>query len=154
MPLHAASRLAAGAAGLIALAAIGPAQAQRPQCEFRTSGSLQLAFGVLDPGSRAGVTATTSDATVDHHIGDCPRGFRLSVTVGAGEHAAGGRNRLKHTGQNLYLPYSVTLEPATSRGPGRGQYIPLRITGRIEAADYANLPAGQYTDVLLLAVDP
>lgn len=113
-----------------------------------------MSFGALDPSSGANVTVPVSAATLNaNKFGDCAPGQQMSVTGDNGLNFSGSR-RLKRTGSADYIPYALSGLPTNVSGPGNGIYITFTFNGTILGTDYANAPAGNYSDTVIISVTP
>jgi hypothetical protein len=147
----------AGIALLAALTTAQPAWARDdPWCVFRSPNEIYLSFGTLDPSRGfAAQQAAQAVRDEDRQVGDCQRiqGMRLSVEGGL--HGPAGQLRMQHVlRSDVYLRYTVDVQPDYQRGPGTGRYIRFTLTGTIHSADLADAPAGEYSDALRVSVMP
>ena len=115
-------------------------------CKVLAAGDIE--FGALDPSQ---ATNSTASAQVSFA---CTRGVDYRLTADRGQNAAAtGQRRMKGRG-DAYLPYA--LETESFSGVGRGFRDPVTVSLRasISGADYFDLPADSYADVLRLTLDP
>ncbi len=110
-------------------------------CQFSTAGiPLAIGFGALDPSRPAAKGAVHALAL----SGDC-----ANLSQG-GIQLVGGSQRVMRSASGAELAYLATLrEVAASSSGGRLQ---LELT--VPAGSYANLPAGDYADTLILSLLP
>lgn len=120
-----------------------PAYAKGNDCSFQVKG-LSLSFGVLNPGSGANAIAPVSGRST---AGDCAPGQTMTI---AGDN--GSRNLKNATGD--LIPYSLEGLPQSRSGPGNDNYVPFTFSGVIQWSDYANAPAGVYSDTVIISVTP
>lgn len=139
---------------LATAAAAGPVHASGNNCEFKAAGTLNLAFGQLDPSAPgATVQATLTGALSLRQFGDCKRATFM-VRIGPGDYFNGTR-RLKHELLNDYIPYMLDVpDTAIYQGPGNHQYpYTLNFTGTILGRDFVNATAGKYHDNIVVEVN-
>lgn len=140
----------AGSANLSVSATI----ASKSICNFRTA-SATLDFGTLDPLTHVDATATAS--VIFRCFGSAPTIVYL-VSEDSGSYDTGpGGNRMRHTTNPVaYLPYSLTLSPATGSFPRvvAPQDHTLTITGLVRGVDYQNASNGSYSDTVVLTINP
>lgn len=125
-------------------------------CWFDTSTSA-LNFGNLDPSNPVDVNATTS---VIFH---CWRGFILwrPVTFFIGDddglyETGPNGNRMRNTTiPTEYLPYSFNLNPASGTVSGN-PFISYTVTisGTVRGVDYENAAMGNYSDRVVISIEP
>lgn len=147
----------AGLATALALCAL-PARAANDSCGFR---SRALAISLPDIRPDQDLDAVVHGT--GFQVGDCVPAVLMQVRMDDGRHAAGGRRRMKHATHDAYLPYSLTLGqadvgsaplPVYVRGPGRDRYLSQTLRLHVQGAALADLPAGDYSDCILLTVTP
>lgn len=111
-----------------------------PRCFIQSTEEIR--FGALDPGQAANVSGQGAVTLA------CARGvdFRLVTDRGRNADAAGSRRMGASDGS--MLPYALRAE--TTFGTGQGFAAPVRmaIEASIAGADYRDLPANTYTDVI------
>ena len=129
----------------------------RGTCWFAT-GTSALNFGNLDPSNPVDVNASTS---VIFH---CRRRFLffwLPVTFFIGDddglyETGTNANRMRHsTITTEYLPYSFNLNPisGTIVGNPNTNYT-LNISGTVRGVDYQNAALGNYSDTVIVSIEP
>lgn len=112
-----------------------------------------MSFGTLNPASGSNVTVAVAASTLGANlVGDCAPGQNLLISGDNGLHFNGSR-RLQNTAGTDFIAYSLNL-PWTSGGPGNGNYTSFTFNGTILWGAYANAPAGNYSDTLVISVTP
>jgi len=120
-------------------------------CKF-SSGSASLSFGTLDPGNPVDVTLST---TIGFRcMGSAPVAtFLITDDDGMNELLRDG-NRMAHLSvPGTYLPYEMTLSPATATVPKSAPQV-LTVTGTVRGVDYQGAPAGAYSDSVVISIEP
>ena len=123
----------------------------KSNCKFNSNNST-LNFGALDPGNPVNVTANTS-------VGFVCRGSAPMATFGITDddglyNTGPDANRMRHSSVlTEYLPYNLTLNPATGTVPKNAQQI-LTISGTVRGTDYQNAYAGSYSDTVVVSLLP
>jgi len=120
-------------------------------CKFSTATSA-LAFGTLDPGNPVDVTVST---TIGFRcMGSAPVATFLITDDDGLQETAPDRNRMRHGSlPAAYLPYGMTLSPTTATVPKNAPQI-LTVTGTVLGADYRNAAWGNYTDTVVISINP
>jgi hypothetical protein len=122
-------------------------------CSFTTSTSA-LNFGNLDLSNPVDVTTTTSV------LFRCFRWFVFPVTYfisdDDGLYETGpNANRMRHTSVTTeYLPYNFTLNPQSGTVTGNWANHTLTITGTVRGVDYQDATAGNYSDRVVISIEP
>lgn len=132
-----------------------------------TSGSAGN-IGTLDFGRGSaliGSTRSTSLATRPGVVLRCTPGSSLRMSLDGGQHVAGGVRQLQRVGGTQRLPYQLFRDAGLTQpiGIGVAQAITVNVanTNDVRLPLYARvslpgmasgLPAGQYTDVLLVTL--
>ncbi|MGQ9777988.1 MAG: Csu type fimbrial protein [Thermodesulfobacteriota bacterium] len=117
-------------------------------CKFLSATS-NLEFGSLDPSSGSDGTAST---TVQFW---CTKNASYTITDDDGLYAKEkDKNRMKHTTDDEYIPYSFSYNPASGQGQGRTNPITLTISGSVSYDNYKNAAAGNYSDTVTLTINP
>lgn len=120
-------------------------------CKF-SSASAALAFGTLDPGNPVDVTVST---TIGFRcMGSAPIAtFMITDDDGLHETAPDGNQMQRTSLPAEFLPYSMTLAPTTDTVPKNAPQI-LTVTGTVMGVDYQNVAAGDYSDTVVISIDP
>lgn len=159
-PLRSAAVLLAS---LMGTAAVPPTQAgnshaiavsatvlSKNTCHFTNRGPTLLPFGSIDPGAS---TAATVTAQTTFRCNGASRNVSYFISSDDGLSPAGGQPRMRHALQpGQYLPYRLEF-PNAGSAP-KNEIRTLTVTGRIEPADFANAIAGQYSDTVILTIEP
>jgi len=119
-------------------------------CRFN-SATASLPFGTVDPSTSSDVTATTT--VTFRCMGSAPIATFFIADDGGLYAAAPGQHRMKHSVLPQYLPYDLTLTPASASVP-KNVIQTLTITGTLRATDYRDAFAGAYTDTVTLSITP
>ena len=142
--------LAAGAAAQSSVS-VSAVILSKSNCKFDSNAVITLAFGEIDPSSNTNATAT---ATRGFKCGGSAANATFLITADDGLHASGaGQRRMKHATLNEYMSYSIALSPETATVP-RNSAQTLTITGTITPAQFADVPAGGYSDTVLISLLP
>lgn len=123
----------------------------KSNCKFN-SATATLNFGSLNPASTGNATASTSITFV------CRGSAALAtynITQNYGLYNTGpNANRMRNTTVlTQYLPYTVGLSPFTATVPKNATQT-LTISGTILATDYQNAYLGNYSDTIILSLNP
>ena len=133
------------AAMLLSVAA--PAYGAGANCKFKAAGTWTLNF-TLNPSVPLNVTANASTGTIDaDKWGDC-NVASMYMTASA---ASGASPRM--TNGSAFIPYSLML-PASVSNPGNGVFYTFTLSGTVLWTDFANVPAGSYSDTVQITVNP
>lgn len=123
----------------------------KSNCQFNTKAAT-LAFGDLDP-------ANPVDVTVSAAIGfRCNGGPPISVFLvtdddGLSETGPDG-NRMRHgILPGTFLPYAFSANPG-SGSVARNTPQTLTVTGAVRGADYQSAAPGDYSDTVLVSINP
>ena len=158
-----AGRSVAAAALAVLLSATLPAQAvtgslgvsavvvSRSVCKFQT-GPQTLGFGTIDPTSAANATASV---TVNVRCMGSAAVATYLFRAGDGLYPAGaGLRQMRHaTATTEFLPYSLSISPASASVP-RLTAQDVTVTGTVAPADFRNALAGGFSDTVVLTLDP
>ena len=123
-------------------------------CNFsaanNAAGNTTLDFGTLDQVTGGNAIATT--ASLDFW---CTKGeVATGITAGAGNNSAGCAGaRCLSNGTDL-IPYSLALTPSAGVGAGKSTTLTVAIDGGIVEADYIDVSAGNYDDLVVLTITP
>lgn len=123
----------------------------KSNCRFNTRTSA-LNFGALDPATSPDVTATATVPFIC--LGSAPVAA-FSISDDGGLHRAGpGNRRMRHgTATTEFLPYSLTLSPASGTLP-KNVGSNLTVTGTVLGTSYRGALAGDYSDTVVLSILP
>ncbi len=117
-------------------------------CKFSAAAST-LNFGALDPSTPVAVNGSASPQFW------CTKGVTTDlITAGLGLNPAGSTRQMKDSVSLELIPYSLVLTPdgATNQGPASPRT--LNIAGTVAAADYTGKAAGNYSDTVVLTLNP
>lgn len=144
-------------ATIIAASAVGAQAAD--QADVRVTASVinnckiistrDINFGALDP-------ATANDRTANGSVNFvCTKNvdYALTADQGANFDAAAKRRQMKG-GDRDFLPYALERESFSGKGAGFGNPLSVTLTASVAGADYKNLPAADYVDVLRVTLTP
>jgi spore coat protein U-like protein len=76
----------------------------------------------------------------------------LTLSADNGLNFSGSRRMRSATGN--FIPYSFSALPTAITGPGNGNYVVFTFNGVVLGTDYANAPAGSYSDTVIISVTP
>lgn len=130
---------------------ISAAVLSRSACAF-TTGAQTLTFPPIDPSSAAPVSGQVQVTFLCFgFVGNTT----YSVQAGDGLNAAGaGLRRMRHATQaTSVMPYQLTITPASGT-IARLAAQTVTVTGKVQAVDFQNAPAGNYADTVVLQLDP
>ena len=124
----------------------------RGNCTFRSRTST-LDFGSLDPSNPIDRSVSTTIIYRCQAQGNAPITFAMSDDDGLYE-TGPNTPRMRHTTQPTeYLPYNITLNPTSGTVPKVTEF-PLTITGTVRGVDYQNATMGNYSDRVVVSIDP
>ncbi|MCB5196855.1 spore coat protein U domain-containing protein [Deefgea salmonis] len=112
-------------------------------CKFINSNAINMDFGDLAHGNRS-INASTQI--------NCVNGTPFKLQLNEGLYAINSQRRMKHATQAAWLPYGLSVSPAT--GTGNGQNINVALTATVKEIDYQSKPIGHYNDVVILTINP
>ena len=124
-------------------------------CNFsaanNAAGNTTLDFGTLDQVAGGNAVATTTSLSYWCTKGEVATG----ITAGNGNNSGGtcGGARCLNNGTDL-IPYSLVLSPSAATGAGKSTNLTVDIDGGITEADYIDVSAGDYTDLVVLTIVP
>ena len=123
----------------------------RSQCRFN-SNTAALNFANLDPANPVDRTVNTS---ITFRCGGSAPNATFFVTDDDGQHEVGsGRNRMRHTTTfTEYLPYSLALSPTSGTVPKNTDQT-VTVTGTVRGVDYQNAATGNYSDSVVITIEP
>ena len=127
-------------------------------CSFRAKG-LNLSFGLINPSIAQTISSPiTFQTAFANQAGDCNGGGNMMVSIvgSSTRQLVSGANVISYTisGFPIVLPKPGNAPPGN---PGKGYvtwFTPGQLQGTILWNDYANAPAGSYTDNFTISVDP
>lgn len=120
-------------------------------CKFRNPTSAALSFGTIDPASGANATAS---ATLTIRCGGSSATVSYALTHDSGLYETGvNANRMKHDTLDAYLPYALTLTPASGSIP-KNTVETITISGEIAPVQFQDAPVGAYADSVVVTVEP
>jgi spore coat protein U-like protein len=121
-------------------------------CTFRTKTSA-LDFGSLDPGNPIDKSVNTTIYYRCQAQGNRPITFAITDDDGLYE-IGPDAPRMRHITQPTeYIPYSITLNPTSGTVPKTIEF-PLTVTGTVRGVDYQNAAMGNYSDTVVVSIDP
>ncbi len=138
-------------AGATLAVAVSAVILPKSNCRFST-GAAALAFGDLDP-------ANPVDVTVSVPIGfRCNGGppmvlFLVADDDGMNDIVPGEHRMLRAGLPEAHLPYAFSVTPASATVP-RNTPQTLTVTGTVLGADYQAAAAGDYSDAVVVSINP
>ena len=123
----------------------------KSNCRFSTNAAT-LAFGDLDPGNPVDVTVS---APIGFRCNGGPPTAVFLVTDDDGLYeTAPDANRMRHAIlPGTFLPYAFSVAPGSGTVPRNTPQI-LTVTGTVRGADYQAAAAGDYSDTVLVSINP
>jgi spore coat protein U-like protein len=123
----------------------------KSNCKFDSKAAV-LAFGTLDPADGSDVTTTT---TIGFRCTGSAPIATFAITDDDGLYESGpDANRMRHaTLGGQYLPYEMALSPVGGTVP-KNEWLTLTVTGTVRGDEYANAYAGDYSDTVVISIDP
>jgi len=123
----------------------------KSNCKFN-SNTATLNFGNLDPASPVDRTVSTSITFMCHGSAN-PATFSITDDDGMYETGPNG-NRMRHTTLTTeYLSYSLTLNPTAGTVPKNTDQT-LTITGAVKGSEYQDAYVGNYSDTVVISIEP
>ncbi len=123
----------------------------KSQCRFVTTNAT-LDFGNLDPTSGA-LAATSGSVTIRCGGSANPATFIITDDDGLNNTGPGAR-RMQHTTlPGNFIPYNLTYTPSNGTIP-KNTNTPITVDASILGPDYQTVPAGAYTDTVILMIAP
>jgi spore coat protein U-like protein len=121
------------------------------QCKFSTT-TAALGFGNLDSANPINKTVNTS--ITFRCMGSSPiASFLINDDDGLYE-TGPNANRMRHSTLGAeYIPYSFTLNPRTGNVP-KNTLQTLTISGTVNGIDYQNAATGNYSDTVIITLEP
>jgi spore coat protein U-like protein len=130
---------------------VGATVISKNNCRFR-SGPATLNFGNLDPGNAIDITQTASMQF--RCQGSAPMATFAFATDDGLYETGPGANRMRNTTTvTEYLPYSLSLSPASGTVP-KGVEQTLTVTGTVTSSNYRSAYAGNYSDTVVISLTP
>ena len=124
-------------------------------CNFsaanNAAGNTTLDFGTLDQVAGGNAVATTTSLSYWCTKGEVATG--ISAGSGNNSGAGCGGARCLSNGTDL-IPYSLILSPSAATGAGKSTPLTLDIDGGMIEADYIDVSAGNYDDLVVLTMTP
>jgi hypothetical protein len=113
-------------------------------CDFRNTPFADIVFSApLDPSVAITVSASTQMRV------RCPASVALAWTfAGANGNAP---LRMKHATRNAFIPYSASASPVNIPNAANQFW---RVTATVLGSAYENAPAGSYSDLLTVTINP
>lgn len=124
-------------------------------CKFNSNVPVALDFGNLNPLAGSNVTRTTTLEFECKGNKNAPVSYAISDDDGLNESGVNA-NRLKHVtlgGANAYIPYAFSIAPSNGTTPLKTP-VTLTITGTVLGPSYQFAYAGNYTDTVVVRIDP
>lgn len=116
-------------------------------CKFSIA-SGAVAFGNLDPS-----LATTVNGTVSQPEFWCTKGATYTIADDLGLHELPSFRMVSAVTPAEFIPYTFTYLK-TGLGSGPQNKLTMNIAATVLGTDYANAPAGAYTDTVTLTITP
>ena len=123
----------------------------KSQCRFNSKTS-NLNFGGLDPVNPVDKTV---DTTITFTCGGSAPNATFFINDDDGLHKTGpDANRMRHaTNTTEYLPYTLTLNPASGNVPKNTDQT-LTISGTVRGSNYQDAIAGNFSDSVVISINP
>ena len=120
-------------------------------CKFQGSSTATLAFGNVDPSSAT--AATASAGLVIRCVGSAALAT-YALSINDGLHGSGpGARRMKHASLNVFLPYSVSVTPASGT-VAKNVNVAIAVNGTVTPTNFQNANIGSYGDTLVITLNP
>lgn len=133
------------------IVSVGATVLTKNNCKFNNPSSASLAFGNIDPSSSGNATAT---ATLSIRCGGASPIVSYALNHDSGLHETGvNANRMKQATLNEYLPYALTLTPASGTIPKNTDQT-ITLSGTITPANFQNAAMGAYADTVVITLSP
>jgi len=120
-------------------------------CKFK-SGAATLNFGALDPGGTTDVSTSTTMQFVCNGSSSVAA-FVFTSNDGLYETGPGANRMINTTVSTEYLPYTLALSPQSGTVP-KGVTTTLTITGTVTSPNYRSAYAGNYSDTVVISLNP
>lgn len=112
-------------------------------CTFKNWGDVTMDFGNLSGGDKS----ISTNVPVN-----CSVGSNFKVTLDNGLYANGAQRRLAQKNGLGRVPYSLTASPDS--GTGNGRDLDIKLTATATQNDYQASPIGQYSDTVVMTIEP
>lgn len=112
-------------------------------CTFKNWGDVTMDFGNLSGGDKSISTRVPVN---------CSTGSNFKVTLDNGLHANGSQRRLAQKNGAGRVPYSLSAMPDS--GTGNGRDFEINLTATVTQTDYQASPIGQYSDTVIMTIEP
>ena len=124
----------------------------RSNCQFSTNATATLDFGTLDPATGTNVVMSTS---FNARCRGSANPASFAMTQDSGLYDTGpGQNRMRHVSSGTeFIPYTLAISPSSGTVP-RNQVFPVTVTGTVLGANYQNARVGNYSDTVVLTINP
>ena len=130
---------------------VNAAVLSKNNCKFQGSTAVTLAFGNIDPSSAA---AATASAGLVIRCGGSAALATYALTINDGLHGTGpGARRMKHTTLNVFLPYNVSVTPASGT-VAKNVNVAIAVNGTVTPANFQDATMGAYGDTLVITLNP
>lgn len=124
----------------------------RSLCFISGGRTMTMDFGAIDPASTA--TKTQTVTTSVFCIGNRTSTFAISTDNGLHEFGAGNPRMQNTTAATAFLPYSLSISPASGTIATSLGTSPVTITGTITPAQFQNARFGSYSDTVAITLNP
>ncbi|WP_197433050.1 spore coat protein U domain-containing protein [Janthinobacterium sp. B9-8] len=119
-------------------------------CVFAQPDDVVLDFGGLTPGQ--------GDRNVVGEVSfSCSKGTRYKVELDNGLYFNQGQGRTRKMANSKggdYLPYHLQSSLSGGVGSGEAVLIPLKLSASVRGADYLAIKTGNYSDLVVLKINP
>lgn len=124
----------------------------KSNCRFSGTSTATLNFNSISPAATADAVATSSLVI---RCGGSAANATFAIAAGDGLFAAGaGARRMRHlVTVTEFLPYAITLTPASATIP-KNTAQTITVTGRITPAQVAGAIAGTFADLVAITLAP
>ena len=108
-----------------------------------TPASVTLAFGTLSSGDKeVFINVPTT----------CISGTKYAIEFGPGLYGALTARKMRHNAiPSAELAYTISATPSSGTSTGSQN---IRVTGKLLANDYKDLPIGNYADTVIMRINP
>lgn len=123
----------------------------KSNCKFQGSTAVTLAFGNIDPSS---ATAATASAGLVIRCAGSAALATYALSIDDGLHGTGpGARRMKHAALNVFLPYNVSVTPASGT-VAKNVDVAIAVNGTVTPANFQDANVGAYGDTLVITLNP